>query len=118
LPGYVLAIEVEARGRALLTFEPAPPCGQAVERLVLSGTGVFVPSGTRGSCYREPEPVLTAGQPTAIRLPNLDSNIDSNLVAGAGSVGVSAGEVSRTGAGFREPAPGYADSVHKPGAGS
>jgi len=118
LPGYLLAIEVEARGRALLTFEPAPPCGQAVERLVLSGTGAFVPSGTRGSCYREPEPVLTTGQPTAIRLPNLDSNKESNSVAGAGSVGVSAGEVSRTGAGFREPAPGYADSVHKPGAGS
>ena len=87
LPGYVLAIEVEARGRALLTFEPAPACGQAVERLVLSGTGVFVPSGTRDSCYREPEPALTTGQQTAIRLPNLDSNTESNSVAGAGSGG-------------------------------
>jgi len=86
LPGYLLAIEAEARGRALLTFEPAPPCGQTVERLVLSGTGAFVPSGTPGSCYREPKPALTIGERTAIRLPNLDSNKESNLVAGAGSV--------------------------------
>ena len=82
LPGYSLFVEVEMNGRVLLAFEPAP-CGQLVNGVVLSGTGAIVPSGTRPSCYREPESPLSDGRKSAIRALNLDSNIDSN-VSGAG----------------------------------
>jgi plasmid replication initiation protein len=78
LPGYVLALEVEVGGRVLLAFEPRPACGQAVEALVLSGTRTIVPSGTRGSCYREPERPRSAGARTQIRPLNLESNQESN----------------------------------------
>ena len=81
LPGYALFIEVEAGGRRLLAFEPAR-CGQAVEAPVLSGTGTIVPSGTRGSCYQEPETDLTRGEQAGNRALNLDSNEESNLVVG------------------------------------
>lgn len=97
LPGYVLAIELEVRGRVRLAFEPAPPCGQAVDRLVLSGTAAHVPSGTQGSCYREPEQELTAGPASRIRSPNLESNKESNLTAQAGSVGDNRTEAAVTG---------------------
>ena len=73
LPRYTLFIEVEISGRTLLAFESAP-CGQPVEALVLSGTGTIVPSGTRPSCYLEPELPLSHGRTSEIRAPNLESN--------------------------------------------
>jgi plasmid replication initiation protein len=79
LPGYTLFIEIEIGGRTLLAFEPSAPCGQAVNGLVLSGTGNVVPSGTRLSCYREPKPALTDGSESENRAPNLESNQDSNF---------------------------------------
>ena len=77
LPGYTLFIEVEITGRTLLAFEPAP-CGKPVEALVLSGTGTIVPSGTRPSCYREPQSTLSVEQERGIRALNLESNQESN----------------------------------------
>ncbi len=77
LPGYTLFIEVEITGRTLLAFEPAP-CGKPVEALVLSGTGTIVPSGTRRSCYREPQSALSIEQENGIRALNLESNQESN----------------------------------------
>jgi plasmid replication initiation protein len=77
LPGYTLFIEVEITGRTLLAFEPAP-CGKPVEALVLSGTGTIVPSGTRPSCYREPQSALSIEQESGIRALNLESNQESN----------------------------------------
>lgn len=77
LPGYTLFAEVEIGGRMLLAFEPTP-CGQAVDGLVLSGTRTIVPSGTRGSCYREPKPGVTRGFQSRNRPLNLESNQESN----------------------------------------
>lgn len=77
LPGYALFIEVEITGRTLLAFEPAA-CGKPVEALVLSGTGTTVPSGTRRSCYREPQSTLSVEQESGIRALNLESNQESN----------------------------------------
>nr|WP_199257838.1 replication initiator protein A [Paracoccus binzhouensis] len=79
LPGYVLFAEIETSGRMLLAFEPAAPCGQAVNGLVPSGTRGIVPSGTGGSCYREPKPGLTTCTTTENRALNLESNKDSNV---------------------------------------
>ena len=79
LPGYTLFLEAEIGGRMLLVFEPSLACGQAVDGLVLSGTRTIVLSGTRGSCYREPEQGLTHGNQTRSGTLNLESNIDSNL---------------------------------------
>jgi len=79
LPGYTLFIEVEIGGRMLLAFEPSDPRGQAVDGLVLSGTGGIVPSGTRLSCYREPKPPLTQDRKSGNRALNLESNQDSNF---------------------------------------
>jgi len=84
LPGYTLFIEIEISGRVLLAFEPEP-CGKPVDTLVLSGTGTIVPSGTRPSCYREPESPLSHGRTSEIRTPNLESNEESNIpVVGGG----------------------------------
>ena len=82
LPGYLLAIEVEVGGRVLLAFAPA--CAQAVEALVLSGTGAIVPSGTEASCYREPKLQVSCSKYEENRAPNLESNSDSNLVEVSG----------------------------------
>jgi len=79
LPGYTLFLETEIGGRVLLAFEPSPACGQAVDRLVLSGTRTIVPSGTRGSCYQEPKQGLTCGNKTWNRVLNLESNQQSNF---------------------------------------
>jgi len=79
LPGYVLSIETEIGGRALLAFEPSPACGQAVDSLVLSGTRTIVPSGTRASCYQEPKQGLTHGIQTGNPALNLESNQESNF---------------------------------------
>ena len=83
LPGYVLFVEVEAGGRVLLAFEPGQPCGQSVEALVLSGTGTIVPSGTPPSCYQERKQGINHSDQTTNRGLNLESNEESNLVAGA-----------------------------------
>ena len=76
LPGYTLFLEIEAGGRTLLAFEPAP-CGQAVEAVV--------PSGTDPSCYREPKPHLTSSAESENRPPNLESNKESNFYRGGHS---------------------------------
>jgi plasmid replication initiation protein len=78
LPGYTLFIEVEIGGRVLLAFEPMP-AAEPVDSLVLSGTRTIVPSGTAGSCYREPKQGLSHGKRTKIRALNLESNRDSNF---------------------------------------
>ncbi|EIM72232.1 replication initiator protein A [Nitratireductor aquibiodomus RA22] len=84
MPGYTLFLEIEASGRTLLAFEPAP-CGQAVEAVVLSGTRTIVPSGTDPSCYREPKPHLTSCARGENRALNLESNKESNFCRGAPS---------------------------------
>lgn len=86
LPGYSLFLEVEAGGRTLLAFEPTPACGKPVDGVVLSGTHTIVPSGTRGSCYREPRSGLTCGTKKKNRARNLESNKESNSVEGARDV--------------------------------
>ncbi len=85
LPGYILSIEVEIGGRTLLAFEPAP-CGQNVDGLVPSGTRPIVPSGTTGSCYREPKPSLTSRDQSRNRSLNLESNTESNFCSARGHV--------------------------------
>lgn len=79
LPGYILSLEVEIDGRTLLAFEPFTVCGKAVDGLVLSGTRTIVPSGTRGSCYQEPEPALSSRKHGRNRARNLESNPESNF---------------------------------------
>ena len=79
LPGYRLSVEVELGGRRLLSFEPSPACGQAVDSLVLSGTRTIVPSGTRGTCYQEPKPALSDASDCGNRALNLESNKESNV---------------------------------------
>ncbi len=86
LPGYTLSLEVEAAGRTLLAFESNPACGKPVDGVVLSGTRAIVPSGTRGSCYREPKSDLTCGTKKKNRARNLESNKESNSVEGARDV--------------------------------
>ncbi|RWQ75656.1 MAG: replication protein, partial [Mesorhizobium sp.] len=85
LPGYTLFIEVEISGRVLLSFEPSPQ-GRPVDGLVLSGTHTIVPSGTRGSCYREPKPGLSRCTASENRAPNLESNTESNSYGARGIV--------------------------------
>jgi plasmid replication initiation protein len=79
LPGYFLSFEVETGGRTLLAFRPFATCGKPVDALVLSGTRTIVPSGTRGSCYQEPKPLLTYGKSERNRALNLESNQKSNF---------------------------------------
>jgi len=79
LPGYTLFAELETGGRMLLAFEPVPPCGKPVDGLVLSGTPTIVPSGTRGSCYREPKRGATRGNRIENPALNLESNEESNI---------------------------------------
>ena len=79
LPGYTLFIEAEVGGRVLLAFEPSAPCGQVVDSLVLSGTRTIVPSGTAGSCYREPKPGISHGKQNRNHALNLESNQESNF---------------------------------------
>jgi plasmid replication initiation protein len=86
LPGYTLSIEVEISGRKLLAFEPSPSCGQHVNGTVLSGTRRHVPSGTRGSCYREPKRGLSYRTTSETRAPNLDSNRESNFLSAPSNV--------------------------------
>ena len=63
----------------LLAFEPVPACGKPVDSLVLSGTRTIVPSGTGGSCYREPKQRLSYGNKSENRALNLESNTESNF---------------------------------------
>jgi plasmid replication initiation protein len=87
LPGYRLSLEVEIGGRTLLAFEPLAACGKAVDGLVLSGTRAIVPSGTRGSCHREPKSALSSGKHGWNRTLNLESNPESNFEERARDVG-------------------------------
>ncbi len=75
-PGYCLFLEIDIGGRVLLAFEPSS--AREGDGVVPSGTRTIVPSGTAGSCYREPGKALSAGKTTGNRLPNLDSNSESN----------------------------------------
>ncbi|MCG7507868.1 replication initiator protein A [Mesorhizobium retamae] len=79
LPGYALLLEVELGGRTLLAFEPSPPCGQAVDSFVPSGTRRRVLSGTGPSCQREPKQGIRSGNKRRNRALNLESNKQSNL---------------------------------------
>lgn len=79
LPGYTLFAEVGTGGRMLLAFEPVPACGKPVDRLVLSGTRTIVPSGTGGSCYREPKKPLSLCKNNQNTALNLESNTESNF---------------------------------------
>jgi plasmid replication initiation protein len=78
LPGYRLLIERNADGRELLAFAPTKSStagrGQRVEPHVLSGTDRHVPSGTRPTCYQEPERPNSSGTTTTSGLPNSESN--------------------------------------------
>lgn len=77
LPGYALFLEIEISGQLLLAFEPIAS-REAVDGLVLSGTGALVPSGTALSCHQEPKAHLSpwsVGENAAL---NLDSNQESN----------------------------------------
>ena len=79
LPGYTLFLETEIGGRVLLAFEPSSACGQSVDGLVLSGTRTIVPSGTHGSCYREPKQPLSHRNKSGNLALNLESNTESNF---------------------------------------
>jgi len=78
LPGYRLLIERDTAGRELLAFASTKLStgarGQHVEARVLSGTDRHVPSGTRRTCYQEPESSNSSNVPTACG----DSNSESN----------------------------------------
>ena len=95
LPGYRLWIEIGSRRQSLLAFAPVV-CGQPVDGLVLSGTGPIVPSGTDGSCYREPKTHLTRGENSENPAPNLESNTDSNFGSRAPRVGDKVGQTRDT----------------------
>ncbi|MBZ9822057.1 replication initiator protein A [Mesorhizobium sp. CA4] len=97
LPGYLLFTEVEASGRVLLAFEPAP---RPVDSVVPSGTRTIVPSGTASSCFREPRSALSDGPETGNRAPNLESNSQSNSLAEKPRTG--GGEQKRRFVGRRE----------------
>jgi plasmid replication initiation protein len=83
LPNYRLLIERDAGGRELLAFRLArlstKPGGQAVEPHVLSGTNGHVPSGTEGTCYREPKQPNSSSATKGSGSLNSESNFqDSN----------------------------------------
>jgi plasmid replication initiation protein len=85
LPNCRLIIERDRDGRDLLafTYEGRTSCGQAVNPVVLSGTAKDVPSGTGGSCYREPKRRNRLCRSSGSAAPNLESNpIESNLTDG------------------------------------
>ena len=86
LPGYRLFLEVETGGRALLAFEPLPACGKPVDCFVRSGTPGSVRSRTAAACQREPKQGATHADETEIRAPNLESNIEFNLLERAHDV--------------------------------
>lgn len=79
LPGYTLCLEVEVRGRSVLAFRPSVPVEKPVDGVVPSGTLGHVPSGTAGSCQREPKLALSHREETRISGANLDSNPESNF---------------------------------------
>jgi plasmid replication initiation protein len=93
LPGYRLFIERDAVGQESLAFAPLKSStdarGQHVEPHVLSGTDRHVPSGTRATCYQEPERPNSSSTSTTSGSPNSESNFDdeSNSVVGSGRDG-------------------------------
>ncbi len=82
LPGYRLLIERNTAGRELLAFAPTKLStdarGQHVNAHVLSGTDRHMPSGTRRTCYQEPESSNSSNQTTACGDSNSESNNESN----------------------------------------
>ncbi|WOJ88355.1 replication initiator protein A [Methylocapsa polymorpha] len=91
LPGYLLVVEREIGGRESLAFTQTKlstgACGQPVERHVLSGTKGHVLSGTGPTCYQEPKWSLSHRRTSEIRAPNLESNIESNVIAAVATPG-------------------------------
>lgn len=86
-----------------------------MNQVVLSGTAPHVPSGTRFSCHRGPESRITRWRSVRCsrrNFPNLES-FGFFLTDAAGSTAVG-GQVSRTGAEFREPGAEFAYRVRKP----
>ena len=83
--------------------------------LVLSGTAPIVLSGTESSCYRGPKSAETPSISKASEARNF-SNLESFgfLLTEPAKTPLSAREISRTGAAFREPGAGFAYRVHKP----
>jgi plasmid replication initiation protein len=85
IPNCRLIVERDRDGRDLLafTYEGRASCRQVVNPVVLSGTAEDVPSGTGGSCYREPKRSNRSCRSSGWAAPNLDSNrIESNLTDG------------------------------------
>jgi plasmid replication initiation protein len=78
LPGYRLLIERDTGGRELLAFAPAKMStdarGQHMSAHVLSGTEGHVPSGTRRTCYQEPQSPNSSTTPKACGASNSESN--------------------------------------------
>ena len=107
LPGYRLSVERDRAGRELLAFAARDlstgACGQAVERLVLSGTPRLVLSGTGLSCYQEPQAAFSDAISVACGSLNLEFNKESNNSAVRGLAACRR-------AGFREPKPGFASA--------
>ncbi|RJL07331.1 replication protein A [Paracoccus aestuarii] len=110
LPGYRLDIEREGR-RELLRIRPLKLSTDSVDRNVdglgTSGASGVGTSGAALSGLQAQNTQLTLWPETLIPGLNLDSNLESNFDVAPGKRGKppSPGEVSRNGAGFREPEP-------------
>ena len=89
LPGYRLGIECSGACERLVfarAHSSTAGCGQHGEALVLSGTNGIVPSGTRGTCYQEPNSPFCCARSAAWTTPNLESNEESNSSDDVGGV--------------------------------
>ena len=73
LLGYRETIEVNSNGREIRDFATdlsTAACGQDLNGLVLSGTGL--------SCYQEPKTIFSSIKSNGYDTLNLDSNLESN----------------------------------------
>lgn len=87
-----------------------------MNQLVLSGTATLVLSGTRSSCYRGPESSLRACFSALSSRSNFTNQKSFGfLLTDQSEIRVLVREVSRTGAMFRETAPGFTNWIHKHG---
>ena len=91
LPGYRLVVRREPDGGERLAFAKIKlstgGCGRLVDKHVLSGTGLHVPSGTGPTCYPEQKPSIHALVSITSGALNLDSNLkesNSSLVGRRG----------------------------------
>jgi hypothetical protein len=72
-----------------------------VNPVVLSGTALIVPSGTRSSCYREPESTLTFSAQSEFRESNF-TNKESNLLREPGRLIFAVGPIGLRSAGSKQ----------------